>query len=433
VVRILIGTLPTTGHVRQASALARALVAAGHEVAWYTGSVYGDLVRDCGATFHSMSAPVDMDDDYVQQMHIAAATRPGLLSMKWALLNLFIAPIPQWFAEMDEIAKEYQPDVILTEHTFMAAIFLAEKRALPSVTFSSTPLNMMSVDTAPFGSGLPPSRSKAGRARNRLLNASAQRWILGEPQAAANAVRRKLRLPERSTPFLNWGVELSTTYLAATIPEFEYPRSDLSPQIQFIGALIPPEPLDWYPPAWWGDIAAARDDGRPVVVVTQGATAREPRRLLLPAVEALATQNVLVIGTTGGPDPDLVLPVAERPDNLRLARFLPFERLLPAADVLVTNGGYGGVQHALSLGIPLVVAGNSEDKMEVNARVAWSGSGISLGRRDPSAEQIGRAVESVLTNPQYWYRARELQNAYARLPTTKLALDAVVATAARRR
>ncbi|WP_166671270.1 glycosyltransferase [Cryobacterium psychrophilum] len=424
--RILIGTLPTTGHVRQASALARALSAAGHEVAWYTGSAFVDLVRDSGATFHSMSTAIDLDDDVVQQMHITSARKPGFASMKWALLNLFIAPIPEWFAEMDEIAKNFQPHIIVVEHTFMAGLFLAEKRGLPSVAFSSTPLNMPSTDTAPFGAGLPPGRSTVGRARNRILNASVTRWVLGEPQAAANAVRRTLSLPELSSSFMNWGVELSTRFLAATIPDFEYPRSDLSSRVEFTGALIPPEPVDWHPPAWWGDIAAARDDGRPVVVVTQGATAREPRRLLLPAVAALATQNVLVIGTTGGPDPERVFPASQRPDNFRLARFLPFERLLPSADLLVTNGGYGGVQHALSLGIPLVVAGNSEDKMEVNARVAWSGAGISLGRRDPSADQIGRAVESVLTNPQYWYRARELQNAYARLPGTKLAVDAIV-------
>jgi hypothetical protein len=52
--------------------------------------------------------------------------------------------------------------------------------------------------------------------------------------------------------------------------------------------------------------------------------------------------------------------------------------------VMVTNGGYGGVQMALSYGVPLVVAGASEDKPEVGARVAWSGAGLNLKTGKPS-------------------------------------------------
>ena len=37
---------------------------------------------------------------------------------------------------------------------------------------------------------------------------------------------------------------------------------------------------------------------------------------------------------------------------------------------MVTNGGYGGVQLALAHGVPLVVAGNTEEKGEIAARVA---------------------------------------------------------------
>jgi UDP:flavonoid glycosyltransferase YjiC (YdhE family) len=39
---------------------------------------------------------------------------------------------------------------------------------------------------------------------------------------------------------------------------------------------------------------------------------------------------------------------------------------------MVTNGGYGGVQMALSYGVPLVVAGASEDKPEVAP--VWRGA-----------------------------------------------------------
>ena len=54
--------------------------------------------------------------------------------------------------------------------------------------------------------------------------------------------------------------------------------------------------------------------------------------------------------------------------------------LLPRTDVLVTNGGYGGVQQALAHGVPLVVAGRTEDKVEVAARVVPTLTAYRPGR-----------------------------------------------------
>src|SRR6202158_5231374 len=82
--------------------------------------------------------------------------------------------------------------------------------------------------------------------------------------------------------------------------------------------------------------------------------------------------------------------------------------------VMVTNGGYGAVNYALSLGVPLVVAGDSEEKPEIAARVAWAGAGINLGTGRPSASQIREAVRAVLTKPQYRQRAQALRPAFAR-------------------
>jgi UDP:flavonoid glycosyltransferase YjiC (YdhE family) len=76
---------------------------------------------------------------------------------------------------------------------------------------------------------------------------------------------------------------------------------------------------------------------------------------------------------------------------------------------MVTNGGYGGVQQALANGVPLVVAGDSDDKPEVAARVQWSGAGINLHTGRPSVAMVARAVRRVLTRPSYRERARALQ------------------------
>ena len=148
-----------------------------------------------------------------------------------------------------------------------------------------------------------------------------------------------------------------------------------------------------------------------MVHVTQGTLDNaDLSRLLRPTIDALAHDDVLVVATTGGPDPG---PMGPLPDNVRLERFIPHDQLLPHVDVMVTNGGYGGVQQALANGVGLVVAGNSEDKPEVAARVRWSGAGIDLGTGKPSARAIGRAVRRVLAEPAYRQRARALQSEIA--------------------
>ena len=149
-------------------------------------------------------------------------------------------------------------------------------------------------------------------------------------------------------------------------------------------------------------------------------------------MRALAGSDVLVVATTVGHDPDDVLPADDRPANVRLAEFIPFTELLPLVDVMVTNGGYGGVQQALAHGVPLVVAGRTEDKMEVSARVTWSGTGIALKTDTPSAAQVRDAVLQVLGRSSYRERARDLQSAFAGWSGPERAAQAVLEVAAAR-
>lgn len=145
-------------------------------------------------------------------------------------------------------------------------------------------------------------------------------------------------------------------------------------------------------PGWWGDL-----DGRTVVHVTQGTQNIDPADLIRPALEALAHRNLLIVVSTGVRGRDrLPFPV---PGNARVAGFLPYDRLLPRTDVVITNGGWGGTLTALSHGIPLVVAGGDLDKPEVAARVAWTGAGVDLRTGTPTVGQIARAYERVTTDP----------------------------------
>jgi UDP:flavonoid glycosyltransferase YjiC (YdhE family) len=59
----------------------------------------------------------------------------------------------------------------------------------------------------------------------------------------------------------------------------------------------------------------------------------------------------------------------------------------------------------MSFGIPLVTAGLTEDKADVNARVAWSGVGIDLATNEPTPQALREAIRTVLDKPNYRSRA----------------------------
>lgn len=117
--------------------------------------------------------------------------------------------------------------------------------------------------------------------------------------------------------------------------------------------------------------------------VTQGTIAADPAQLIVPTLRALADAPVTVVVSPLTGQRAISLPA-----NARAAAWLPHDELLARTSVMVTNGGYGGVQVALRHGVPLVVFGRSEDKPAVAARVQWSGAGIGVARRRATPERI---------------------------------------------
>jgi UDP:flavonoid glycosyltransferase YjiC (YdhE family) len=84
--------------------------------------------------------------------------------------------------------------------------------------------------------------------------------------------------------------------------------------------------------------------------------------------------------------------------------------------VLVTNGGYGGLHHAMRHGVPIVIAGDSEDKVETSARVQHARVGVNLRTGRPGPDAVRAAVERILDDPRYAANAQRIGDAIAVAP-----------------
>lgn len=404
---ILIAALAPTGHVGPMLTIAEDLVARGDRVTIMTAPQHHDAVATIGATAHTLAPGAEMDD--TEWDSAARRQTSGSSGLNKAIIRIFLRPMARQLAELDAVLAQRRFDAIIADVHFLGvvALLLRDRINRPSVlVYTPSPLALSSRDTAPFGMALPPGRGRLGLLRNRMLNLYSHKVMLRPSQRTANLILREVGAQPLPVFLLDAGV-LADRYIVPTVPEFEYPRSDLPAHVRFVGAVHPRSQHGFRQPSWWSEL----DGDRPVVHVTQGTIDNtDLDRLITPTIAALADENVIVVVSTGRKAPDLHGPL---PANTYVAEYIPHDALLPKVDVMVTNGGYGAVQRAVCAGVPLVVAGSTEDKPEVAARVQWSGAGINLRTGTPTASDIRAAVRKVLTDHRYLHRVRELESAFA--------------------
>ena len=426
----LLAASAVPGHVLPMVRIGQDLVQRGHQVSMLTGARFAGLVQAAGLPFLPLP-PGGVADG---QPAAVALDRPPVprIVRKWQrgraeMRSLFITPMTAQSRALTAACADAaasgaaSPDAILVDVGFTGALplLLATGPRPPVVVCNMTPLMLSSADTAPFGMGRPP----AGNVDYTRMSWVVHHVLFRGTQAHANRVLSQ----SGSGPipvFLSDWPRLADRVLQLSVPALEYPRTDLPGSVVFTGPVVPVPPAAPALPEWWPELASAR----PVVHVTQGTWDNaDLGRLIGPAIRGLAGDDVLVVVSTGGrPASAVPGPV---PGNVRIAEFLPYDLFLPSVDVMITNGGYSGVQHALAHGVPLVVAGDTADKAEVAARVAYNRCGIDLHSGTPDSGTVRTAVRALLTDSGYRRQADRLRRDIAATTPLDTIADVLAALA----
>lgn len=396
---ILLCSTPVHGHVTPLLAVARYLHEGGHSVRFLSGARFRESIEATGAEFLPLPADADFDDRDLDASFPGRVGLKGPAGIRFDVSNIFLRPAMSQIAAVEAAIALAPVDAVLVEPMFMGVLGLVRmpRNCRPVIiALGITPLSLASPDTAPYGLGLPPKAGPIGILRNKLLRIFAQKVIFGEVQKEAEQLVLEATGEPLEQFFMGAAADMDAV-AQFSVRGFEYPRQGGLPEnVHFVGPVSRTVASVGELPDWWGEV----DGSRPVIHVSQGTIAnRDYDQLIAPTIEGLADEDVLVVVSTGGRPVD-TLP-SPLPANVRVASYLPHDQLLPLTDVFVTNGGYGGVHYALEHGVPLVVAGKTEDKAEVTARVGWSGAGINLATNAPTAAKIKKAVRRVLTHGSY--------------------------------
>lgn len=408
--KIIIAALPTGGHINPMLGVGCFLAQQGHEICVYTGTTMRARVTSLGLKFHPLPAPVDFDLTDIDACFEGRAALPAPAQVALDFEKMFLGAIAQQDEGLRQLLLHWPAEVILTEGLFYGALPLILRNHAPRPTVIQCgicPPPLPRADLGPFGPGAPFTDVPEERIHYRDVVAPMVAGLLEPIQAIYAGVLASLNLGEPNSDFLRANIRNADIFLQSGVPGFEYPSGHLPANFRFMGLPPqPPAPVD--PPSWAADL----DRYRRVVLVTQGTVANgDMQRLLAPTVAALADdKNTLIVATGGG---RAVSGADALPDNVRVADYLPFDWILPRIDVLVTNGGFGGVLQALAQGVPIVVAGTTEDKKEVAARVAWSGAGLSLDTDEPNNAQMAEALKQLLGQKGFKQRAQALAGEFA--------------------
>lgn len=370
--------------------LARRLAARGHRVRFLTGPAYAAAVRAAGAEFVPLGPGAEFSP--------SPSTATGVGAVRAGVRALLLDPARGQFEPLSASIAADSVDAVFAEVTFIGAAALTGlplTQRPPVIACGILPLTLSSRDCGPYGMGLMPGNSPVSRLRNRFLNWITAHVVLRDCQRQVDARMKDLAGAGLDGLFLLDWPRRADLIAQFTVPEFEYPRSDAPETLRFYGPTSRQAPTNQGRPDWWADL----DGTLRVVYVTQGTVSNKDFTSLIgPTLEALAEEDVIVAVSTGH-RPVSELPVL--PANARAAEFLPDAELMPKTSAYVTNGGYGGLHNAMESGIPIVVAGDTEDKPECAARIAWAGAGINLRTGRPKPEAIRDAVREVISDGRY--------------------------------
>lgn len=384
--RVLFTTQPAASHWYQLVPLAQALESAGHEVAFASTPGFCPTIEAKG--FRSFRAGADETEEEARQIREQVAKSeelpPQVPAMRYGFAGI---RADRTLPDLLAIILDWNPHVVVREHTEFAGCVAAERVGIPHATYqlAAPALFFFRAVEEPL---------------NRLLAS------VGLPSAAAgkpaDILYRYLLLYPR--PLSLWGRDVSAP---DTMRVFRYTGFDQSAE----GAL----------PEWVGELQMqpnGQAERRPLLYATLGTVNNDRTDILSAILEGLREEPINLILTVGrNRDP---LDFGEQPAHVHIERYIPQNMLLPRCDLVITHGGSGTMLDALSLGLPMVIIPIFADQ-PINAQLCAE-LGVARvvtpeGRTQHElAQEIRNATQEVLRNPAYRANAHRLCKELEELP-----------------
>jgi UDP:flavonoid glycosyltransferase YjiC (YdhE family) len=408
--KILFACVPADGHFNPLTGLAVHLKKIGYDVRWYAADIYEEKINKLDIPWYPFKRAFNINGDNINTMLPDRERHKSQISrLNFDIINVFILRSTEYYEDIQEIYKTFPFDLMIADVAFTAIPLVKEKMGIPVIAIGIFPLTETSRDLGPTGLGLTPATSFFGRRKQDIMRYIADHILFRKSNQVMRKVFRAYDIDPGYSNVFDALTRKATLLLQSGTPGFEFKRSDLGRNIRFIGPLLPYSPAGKQP-SWYHDKLEQYDK---VILVTQGTVEKDPEKIIVPTLEAFKNSRHLVVATTGG-SRTAELRKRYTADNIIIEDFIPFDDIMPYADVYVTNGGYGGILLGIQHQLPLVTGGIHEGKAEINARVGYFKLGIDMKTEKPRAAQVKKSVEDVLSDDGYKQRVKALATEFNR-------------------
>jgi len=391
--RFLFVVPPLVGHTNPTAGVGTRLVELGHEVAW---AGHPELVtRLVGPDARVFPCTLPGTGDGSVAGRAADLRGPAAFKFLW---ETFLIPLAEaMIPGVDAAVDEYKPDVLVVDQQTVAGAVVAERLGIPWATSATAVAELAD----PLG-GMP---KVAAWLREMLL---ALELEYGDPAAATSERYQRTYGDLRFSPRL---------VIAYSSEELSGRHDELADTLTYVGPSIAERPAD--PGFPWH--ALPEPGTSPVVLISVGtANAEAGADFLRSCAEAVADRPDIfaVIVDPGG-------AVAEPPVNALIVPHAPQLELLPRVSAVVCHAGQNTVCETLYHGIPLVLAPIRDDQPIVAQQAVDAGVAERVRFGRARAEQIGAALDKVLTEPGYRAAAEQVAASFKAAGGARAAADAL--------
>lgn len=368
------------GHIANTMPLVRALVESGHEVRYWSGENFGEVVESrSGATFCcypnvatevTRRTPVEHDVFYVTRFNPG---KSGMLCLQPAAVALLPSLL--------EAAEEFQPDLIIYDLFAVWGNYLSQITGIPCV---STMCTLVQDDD------------------------ELQRMADSDPNMRPNDINhdavRVLR--EQFGIETAWERAVSTyceTNLVFSLRSLQTPvetQGGLN-RFSFVGPLIDPAHEATLAPDEAEFITMCHERRRRyhrVVYVSMGTVVLPETRFWHLLRRSVEGKNILLVVSLGRSESG---PLDSLGDQVIQARTVPQLAVLGLADVFVNHGGINSVNEAVLCGVPMVCVPHFLDQFDVANQVEDVGVGLMLDSLCVTQELLEESLRQVLEEQHF--------------------------------
>lgn len=388
--RVLFTTVPGPGTFHPHVPVAKALEAAGHEVAFAVSKSFGPTIEATG--FRCF--PAGYDWLLSERQSLVDIVREQIGDKPFSPMEDMFAGFlaPRMVPDLLTIARSWRPDVIVRDPMEFGGCVAAEVLDIPYAASGPLLAFWRGAWTGPPG--------EIGRPDFEELRRSY--GLATDP--ALTMLHRYL-------------------YLAFLPPAFPHPDLMLPPTIHYLRSNGFNQSGTETLPPWMAQLAKL-----PTVHASLGTVFHRMSGVFAAIIKGLRDEELnLIVAVGRDQDPAMFGP---QPPNVRIERYIPHTLLLPYCDAIVTHCGFGSMMACLEHGLPMVAIPLAGDQPANAARCVALGAAclVPPDRRTPEA--IRDATVEVLRNPRYRESAMRLKHEMEALPGLEHAVDLLETLAA---